>query len=124
MTSLPHGQHGHGQLHLLEDFVVLRVLRKGSELGKASPHATRLRVRSRKKVSGGLIGLGRIGGEVVPYAVKVDTLAAGYKPFGIWSMKIEVPYRRIEENLIPRVDARNWRSITTSRSTLSGYIAA
>src|SRR6267142_4307246 len=73
-----YSQHGHGQLHLLEDFVVLGVLRKSRELSEPSPHPTRLRIGRRKKVSGGLIGLEGIASEIIPYAIKVDALTTGH----------------------------------------------
>ena len=102
-----HSQYGHGQLHLLEDFVVLGVLRKSGELGEPSPHPTRLCIGGRKKVSGGLIGLGGIAGEIIPYAIKVDALATGHKLFGVGPVKVEVPNSWIQEDLIPRLDAWN-----------------
>src|SRR6267154_590202 len=102
-----YSQYGHGQLHLLEDFVVLRVLRKSGELSEPSPHPTRLRIGGRKKVSGGLIGLGGIAGEIIPYAIEVDALTTGHKPFGVRPVKVEMPNSWIQENLIPRLDARN-----------------
>src|SRR5229473_5755009 len=102
-----YSQHGHGQLHLLEDFVVLRVLRKSGELSEPSPHPTQLRISGRKKVSGGLVGLGGIAGEIIPYAIEVDALTTGHKPFGVGPVKVEMPNSWIQENLIPRLDARN-----------------
>ncbi len=77
-----YSQHGHGELHLLEDFVVLGVLRKAANLSEPSPHPARLCIGGREKASGGLIGLGGIAGEIIPYAIKVDALTTGHKPFG------------------------------------------
>src|SRR5260370_815705 len=119
-----YSQYGHGQLHLLEDFVVLRVLRKSGELSEPSPHPTWLRIGGRKKVSGGLIGLGGIAGEIIPYAIEVDALTTGHKPFGVRPVKVEMQTlgsRRISfQGSMPGIGA----SSTTNRSTLSGYIAA
>src|ERR1700732_588395 len=85
-----HSEYGHGQLHFLEDFVVLRILRKSGELSEPSPHPTRLCIGGRKKVSRGLIGLGGIGGEIIPNAIKVDALTTGHKPFGVGPVKVEM----------------------------------
>src|SRR5579859_5149236 len=100
-------QYGHRQLHLLEDFVVLCVLRKGSKLGEPSSHTTRLGVSCRKEVSCSLIGFGRIGCEVIPYAIKVDALTASHQPFRVGPMKVEVPNSGVQENLRPGLDPRN-----------------
>src|SRR5258705_12297934 len=90
-----HSQHGHGQLHLLEDFVVLGVLRKSGELSEPSPHPARLCIGGRKKVSGGLIGLRGIAAEIIPYAIEVDALTTGHKPFGVRPVKVEMPNSRV-----------------------------
>src|SRR5712672_2394462 len=99
-------QYGHGQLHLFEDSVVLGVLRKSGELSEPSPHPTRLCIGGRKKVSGGLIGLRGIAAEIIPYAIEVDALTTGHKPFGVRPVKVEMPNSWIQENLIPRL--RSW----------------
>src|SRR5207253_6231828 len=52
-----HSEHRHRELRLFEDFVVLRILGKGGELRKASPHSSRLSIGRREKVSGGFVGL-------------------------------------------------------------------
>src|SRR2546429_8932335 len=70
----PNSQHGHRQLRLLEDFIVLRVLRKRSELRKPSPHSSRLRVGCCEEASGGFVRLTRIARKVIPYAVEIDAL--------------------------------------------------
>src|SRR4029077_8876702 len=59
-------------------------------------------------VSGGLVGPGRIAGEIIPDAIKGDALTPGHKPFGVGPVKVEMPNSWIQENLIPRLDARNW----------------
>src|SRR5437870_3917522 len=107
--SPPTASTGMVKFHPFEDFVVLCVLRKGGELRKPSPHATGLRVRSSKRVSGGLVGLGRISSKVVPYTIKVDALTTCHQPFGIRPVKVEVPNSRVQENLIPRLDSWNRR---------------
>src|SRR5215472_18684098 len=71
-----YGQDGHGQLRLLEDFVVFRILRKCSELREAGTHASGLRVSCGEEVSRGLVGLAGITGEIVPDAVEIDAFAA------------------------------------------------
>jgi hypothetical protein len=68
-------------LRLFEDFVVLRILGKGGELRKASPHSSRQSIGRREKVSGGFVGLAGISCEVIPYAVKIDSLTARDQPF-------------------------------------------
>jgi hypothetical protein len=52
-------------------------------------------------------GLGGIAGEIIPYAIEVDALTTGHKPFGVRPVKVEMPNSWIQENLIPRLDARN-----------------
>src|SRR5215469_8309598 len=69
-----HSEHRHRELCLFEDFVVLRILGKGGELRKASPHSSRLSISRREKVSGGFVGLAGIACKVIPYAVKIDSL--------------------------------------------------
>src|SRR5580704_12304445 len=93
------GKHRHGQLRLLEKFIVLRVLRKRSELRKASPHSSRLRVGCCEEVSGGFVGLAGISCEVIPYAVKIDSLTARDQPFRgrSISMKVKIPNTGIEK---------------------------
>src|SRR5256886_17494982 len=76
-----HSEHRHRELRLFEDFVVLRILGKGGELRKASPHSSRLSIGRREKVSGGFVGLAGISCEVIPYAVKIDSLTARDQPF-------------------------------------------
>src|SRR5438552_6837988 len=89
-----HGQHGHCQLRLLEDFIVLRVLRECGELCKTRTHSSRLRIGRGEKVSRGLVWLGGITGEVIPNAVKIDTFPAGHKPLCVRSMEVEMPDAR------------------------------
>src|SRR5207244_10922808 len=85
-------EHRHRELRLFEDFVVLRILGKGGELRKASPHSSRLSIGRREKVSGGFVGLAGISCEVIPYAVKIDSLTARDQPFRgrSISMKVQV----------------------------------
>src|ERR1700739_3358895 len=77
----PEGQERHRELYLLKDFVVLRILRERGKLRKPRPHSSRLRVGRREKVSGGFVGLAGISCEVIPYAVKIDSLTARDQPF-------------------------------------------
>src|SRR5438477_10730318 len=87
----PYRHHRHGQLGLFEDLIVLRILGESGKLREPGPHSTWLRVSGGKEISGGLVRLSRIAGKVVPYSVKVDTLAARHQPFCIRSMEVEVP---------------------------------
>src|SRR5207244_5053379 len=68
-----HSEHRHRELRLFEDFVVLRILGKGGELRKASPHSSRLSIGRREKVSGGFVGLAGISCEVIPYRSEEHT---------------------------------------------------
>src|SRR5260370_18449306 len=106
-----HGQHRHQQLYLFEDFIVLRILGKGGELRKASPHSSRLRVSRRKEVSGGFVGLPWITGEVIPYAIKIDALPARHQPFPVRPMKVEVQDTRALQYLDPWSDIRQSPSV-------------
>src|SRR5579872_2770352 len=103
----PNSQHGHRQLRLLEDFIVLRVLGERSELRKAGTHSSRLRIGCSKKVSRGLVGFARITRKVVPNAIKIDTFAACNKPFRVRTMKVEMPNTRIQEYFVPWFDPGN-----------------
>src|SRR5260370_32888757 len=79
------------------------------KLREPRPHSTGLRISGGEKIPSSLVGLTRIAGKVIPNPVEVDTLPACHQPFGIRSMKVEVPNSGILENLGPGVNARNWR---------------
>src|SRR5215470_15030855 len=86
-----HGQDWHQQLRLLENLVILCILRECSELRKASPHSSRLRIGRSEEVSSRLVGFAWIAREVIPNSVKIDALPAGNQLFRVRSMKIEMP---------------------------------
>src|ERR1700730_13439164 len=91
--------HGHSQLRLFEDLVVLRILGERGKLREPGSHSTWLRVSGGKEISGGLVRLTRIAGKVVPYPVKVNKLPTCHQPLRIRSMEVEVPNPGIVENL-------------------------
>src|ERR1700752_1517441 len=92
--------HRHRQLRLLKDLVVLGILRERGKLCEPRPHPARLGISGGKEIPGGLVRLTRIGREVVPYSVKVDTLPACDQSLRIRSMEVEVPNARIQENFV------------------------
>src|SRR5208283_3046947 len=98
--------HGHSQLRLFENLVVLRILGERGKLREPSSHSPGLRIGSGKKISGGFVWLTRIRRKVIPYPVKVDALSACHQPFRIRSMKVEMPNPRILENFAPGVNPR------------------
>src|SRR4029077_16830655 len=100
-------QYGHRQLHPLENFIILCVLGKRRELGEPSPHSAWLCISGGKEISGRLVRLGQIASEVIPNSIEVDALAASHEPFGIRTMKIEMPNTGVQQNLLPRLDAWN-----------------
>ena len=65
-----------------------------------------------------------IAGEVIPDAIEVDALAAGYEALGVRAVEVEVPERGRDDDLVPRADAGDRRSMTTSLGSLSGKCAA
>src|SRR5260370_25082567 len=97
----------HSELRLFEGLIVLRILGERGKVLEGGPNASWLRVSGGKEVSGGLVWLPRIAGKVIPYPVKIDTFPACHQPFGIRSMKVEVPNSRILENLAPRINPRD-----------------
>src|SRR5438093_7262146 len=62
---------------------------------------------SREEISGGLVGLGRISGKVIPNSIQVDALSACHKPLSIGTVNIEVPDPGIQKNLRPWLDSRD-----------------
>src|SRR5260370_7530578 len=101
--------HRHRQLGLFEALIVFRILGERGKLSEPRPHSTGWRISGGEKIPSSLVGLTRIAGKVIPNPVEVDTLPACHQPFGIRSMKVEVPNSGILENLGPGVNARNWR---------------
>src|SRR5260370_10361781 len=102
-----HGQHGHCQLRLLEDFVVLCVLRECGELRKARTHSSWLCVGRGEKVSRCLIWLAWITGEVIPKSVKIDPLPDGHKPLCVRAREVEMPDARTLQYSAPQLDPTN-----------------
>ena len=76
---------------LLEDFVVLRILRKRSELREAGSHSSRLSISGGEEISSGFIRFAQIAREVVPDPVEINAFAALDQPLRIRSMKVEMP---------------------------------
>src|SRR5713101_424603 len=99
--------HRHSQFGLFEDLVVLRILGEGGKLCEPGPHSAWLCVGRGKEISGVFVWFTWISSKVIPYPVKVDTLAACYQAFRIRSVKVEVPNSGILQNLTPRINPRN-----------------
>src|SRR5260370_5009626 len=75
--------HRHSQLRFFKDPVVLCVLRERRKLSEPGPHPARLRISGSKEISGDVVRLTRIAGNVIPYPVKVATLSACDHPFSV-----------------------------------------
>src|SRR5579863_2793237 len=102
------GKHRHRELVLLEDLIVLGILRERGKLREPSSHPAWLCVGCREEVSGGFVRFSRIGREVVPDSVEVNAFPALHKPFCIRTVKVEVPDARILKDLTPWLDPWNW----------------
>src|SRR5258708_37012683 len=72
--------HRHRKLRLFENLVVLRILRVSGKLREPGPHSARLRVSDGKEISGGFVGLTRIGGKIISYFVGINTFPARPMP--------------------------------------------
>src|SRR5258708_33640465 len=82
--------HRHRKLRLFENLVVLRILRESGKLREPGPHSARLRVSDGKEISGGFVGLTRIGGKIIPYYFLVSTVPGRHLPLRIRAMGDEV----------------------------------
>src|ERR1700756_1016224 len=71
-----HSKHRHGELLLLEDSIIFRILRERGKLREPSSHSSWLCVGCCEEVSGCFVRFFRIGGEVIPDSVEVNAFAA------------------------------------------------